>query len=221
MSLGNDLEPSGTLYDDKTYKFKFDYFQKPYESYYGADAKLRYILRCTIQRGKLSKNITKELDVGVYTYKKPDRKDDPIQMEVGIDSVLSVSLNFPRSIYHLRDVVEGSIKFSLVKLKIKSMSLAIKKKEVLGSGINSVTKEEQVMAFEIMDGCPTKEETIPIRLYLASTDGLGPTYSNVNNKFSAQYFLHLLIIDVEDMKYFKNNEIQLYRQYKAASKDDD
>lgn len=26
MCLGNDLEPSGTLYDDKIYQFKFDYF---------------------------------------------------------------------------------------------------------------------------------------------------------------------------------------------------
>lgn len=138
--------------------------------------------------------------------------------------MLAVSLNFPRSIYHIKDVVEGSIKFSLVKLKIKSMSLAIKRKEVLGSGVNSQTKEEQIMSFEIMDGCPTKEETIPIRLYLASTDQLGPSYNNINNKFSVQYFLHLLIIDVEDMKYFKNNEIQLYRQFKAITgkeKDDD
>jgi vacuolar protein sorting-associated protein 26 len=82
MSLGNDLEPSGTLYDDKVYQFKFDYFQKPYESYYGAEAKLRYLLRCTILRGKLSKNIVKELDVGVYTYKKPEKEDAPIQMDV-------------------------------------------------------------------------------------------------------------------------------------------
>ena len=70
MSLGNDLEPSGTLHDDKVYQFKFDYFQKPYESYYGAEAKLRYILRCTIQRGKLSKNIVKELDIAVYTFRR-------------------------------------------------------------------------------------------------------------------------------------------------------
>lgn len=123
----------------------------------------------------------------------------------------------------MKDVIEGSIRFSLVKLKIKSMSLAIKRKEVMGSGINAQTKEEQILSFEIMDGCPTKEETIPIRLYLASTDQLGPSYNNINNKFSVQYFLHLLIIDVEDMKYFKNNEIQLYRQPLkiSAGKDDD
>jgi vacuolar protein sorting-associated protein 26 len=130
--------------------------------------------------------------------------------------VLAVSLNFPRSIYHMKDVIEGYIKFTLVKLKIKSMCLAIKRKEVLGSGVNSITKEDQILTYEIMDGCPTKEETIPIRLYLSSTDQLGPSYNNVNNKFSIQYFLHLLIIDIEDMKYFKNSEIQLYRQAKEG-----
>jgi hypothetical protein len=41
MSMGNDLEPSGTLNDDKVYPFRFDYFQKPYESFYGTDCKLR------------------------------------------------------------------------------------------------------------------------------------------------------------------------------------
>jgi vacuolar protein sorting-associated protein 26 len=114
------------------------------------------VLRCTITRGKLSKNVVKDLDICVYTYKKPEKEDNPIQMDVGIDTLLAVSLNFPRSIYHLKDVIEGSIKFSLVKLKIKSMSLAIKRKEVLGSGVNSIAKEEEIMAFEIMDGCPTK-----------------------------------------------------------------
>lgn len=141
-------------------------------------------------------------------------------MDVGIDSVLAVSLNFPRSIYHLKDVIEGYIKFTLVNLKIKSMNLAIKRKEVLGSGANSITKEEQIVSYEIMDGCPTKEETIPIRLYLASTDQLGPSYNNINNKFSIQYFLHLVIVDIEDMKYFKNSEIQLYRQAKEGKGDD-
>jgi len=63
-----------------------------------------------------------------------------------------------------------------------------------------------------MDGCPAKEEQIPIRFYLSSVDTLGPTLTNVNNKFSVKYMLNLLIIDQEGQKYFKQNEIILHRK---------
>ena len=76
----------------------------------------------------------------------------------------------------------------------------------------SKTNQEELSSFEIMDGCPAKEEQIPIRFYLSSCDLLGPTLTNVNNKFSVKYMLNLLIIDQEGQKYFKQNEITLYRK---------
>lgn len=82
----------------------------------------------------------------------------------------------------------------------------------MGSGVNSKTTQEELSSFEIMDGCPAKEEQIPIRFYLSSVDTLGPTLTNVNNKFSAKYMLNLLIIDQEGQKYFKQNEVTLYRK---------
>jgi len=99
MSLGNDIEPSGSLMEDKTYPFSFDHFQKPYESHYGQNAKLRYLVRVTIMRSFYS-DIVKELDVGVYSYTKPDVVDSQINMDVGIEGILAVTLNFPRSVYH-------------------------------------------------------------------------------------------------------------------------
>lgn len=70
MCNGFDLEPSGTLYADKTYEFSFDVFQKPYDSYYGDTIKLRYLIRCTIFQGGFgSKPIIKEKDIGVLTEK--------------------------------------------------------------------------------------------------------------------------------------------------------
>ena len=101
----------------------------------------------------------KDFDIVVFNYKKPEKEDSPINMDVGIEGVLAVSLNFPKSIYSLKDVIEGSIKFSLVKLRIKSMSLTIIRKEVLGSGLNSKTNEETLSNYEIMDGCPAKSKT--------------------------------------------------------------
>ncbi len=40
---------------------------------------------------------------------------------------------------------------------------------------------------------------------------LAPTYKNVHNKFSVKYYLNLVLVDEEDRRYFKQQEITLYR----------
>lgn len=53
-------------------------------------------------------------------------------------------------------------------------------------------------------------ESIPIRLFLSPYE-LTPTYRNINNKFSVKYFLNLVLVDEEDRRYFKQQEITIYR----------
>lgn len=53
-------------------------------------------------------------------------------------------------------------------------------------------------------------ESIPIRLFLSPYE-LTPTYRNINNKFSVKYFLNLVLVDEEDRRYFKQQEITVYR----------
>ena len=53
-----------------------------------------------------------------------------------------------------------------------------------------------------MDGCPHKEEIIPIRLYLSGVD-LTPSNKDVAGKFSVKHYLNLVLIDEEDRRYFK------------------
>lgn len=49
------------------------------------------------------------------------------------------------------------------------------------------------------------------RLFLSPYD-LTPTYKDVHNKFSVRYFLNLVLVDEEDRRYFKQQEIYLYRK---------
>lgn len=107
MCNGFDLEPSGTLYSDKTYDFNFDVFQKPYDSYYGKSVQLRYIIKVTImQSGFGSKNIEKEIDLGVLTQKNfPEDQESPIVMEVGIDDLLNIKISIPTRNYWLDSVL--------------------------------------------------------------------------------------------------------------------
>jgi len=44
MSTSKELGPSGTLNEDKSYKFEFRKFDKSFESYYGSYVKLVYSL---------------------------------------------------------------------------------------------------------------------------------------------------------------------------------
>jgi len=44
--------------------------------------------------------------------------------------------------------------------------------------------------------------SIPIRMYLANYP-LTPTMRNVEDRFSVRYYLNLVITDVDDNKYFK------------------
>ena len=62
-----------------------------------------------------------------------------------------------------------------------------------------------------MDGAPVRGEQIPIRLYLSGFD-LTPSYSNVNNRFSVKYYINLVLIDEEDRRYFKQQEIIIWRK---------
>ena len=49
------------------------------------------------------------------------------------------------------------------------------------------------------------------RMYLTPYD-LTPTYENVHKRFSVKYFLNLVLVDEEDRRYFKQQEIRLFRK---------
>lgn len=155
--------------------------------------------------------ITKEEEFVVFNSGEEPEVNPNIKMEVGIEECLHIEFEFSHSKFHLKDCILGKVYFNLVRIKIKHMELCIVRKETIGTGQNAITESETLTKFEVMDGAPVKGECIPIRFYLASTD-LTPTYKNVNNRFSCKYFLNLVLIDEEDRRYFKQQEIELWRK---------
>lgn len=91
------------------------------------------------------------------------------------------------------------------------MEIAIIRRESVGTGPNTYNESETIAKYEIMDGAPVKGETIPIRLFLAGYE-LGPTMRDIGKRFSVRYFLNLVLVDEEDRRYFKQQEITLYRK---------
>lgn len=65
--------------------------------------------------------------------------------------------------------------------------------------------------FEIVDGCPEKQDIIPIRMFLSPYD-LTPTYKDDNNLFSVKYYFKFVLIDSDDKAYFKQQEVILYKK---------
>ncbi|XP_045111580.1 vacuolar protein sorting-associated protein 26B-like isoform X1 [Portunus trituberculatus] len=208
-SLVKELARPGELSHNTSFEFEFNQVEKPYESYSGTNVRLRYFLRVTIVR-RLS-DITQEMNLLVHTLSSYPEMNNSIKMEVGIEDCLHIEFEYNKSKYHLKDVIVGKIYFLLVRIKIKHMEIAIIKRETTGSGPNTFNENETIAKYEIMDGAPVRGESIPIRVFLAGYD-LTPTMRDINKKFSVRYHLNLVLVDEEERRYFKQQEITLWRK---------
>lgn len=213
--ISKDLEPPGSLFETKQYKWSFKNVDKSCETYHGKNVRLRYFVRLTVvQKSFGGGNITKEVDFVCQNLALAPDINNSIKMEVGIEECLHIEFEYEKSKYHLKDVIVGKIYFLLVRIRIKHMELNINRSEQVGgasAGAKQVADKETLTKFEIMDGAPVRDQCIPVRLYLSGSD-LTPSYKNVQNKFSVKYFLSLVIVDDEDRRYFKQAEIFLYRK---------
>ncbi|MCJ1352160.1 MAG: Vacuolar protein sorting-associated protein 26 [Icmadophila ericetorum] len=209
LSLGQELAAPGDLQHPQTFDFNFKNVEKQYESYNGINVKLRYFVRVTVSRRMA--DVIREKDIWVYSYRIPPETNSSIKMDVGIEDCLHIEFEYSKSKYHLKDVIVGRIYFLLVRLKIKHMELSIIRRETTGAAPNQYNESETLVRFEIMDGSPSRGETIPIRLFLGGFD-LTPTFREVNKKYSTRYYLSLVLIDEDARRYFKQSEIVLYRQ---------
>lgn len=208
-SLVRELARPGELTSNVSYDFEFNQVEKPYESYTGTNVRLRYFLRLTVV--KRISDLVKEQDIVVHTLSHYPDMNSSIKMEVGIEDSLHIEFEYNKSKYHLQDVIVGKIYFILVRIKIRHMELQIIKRETTGIGPNTFNENETIAKFEIMDGAPVRGESIPIRLFLNGYE-LTPTMRDINKKFSVRYYLNLVLVDEEDRRYFKQQEITVFRK---------
>ena len=213
LSLVRDLAPPGELMSQQVYPFEFKSVEMEYESYRGSQVTLRYSVRVIVARSmgqSLIQDHFFEVQNPVEACEMQNNGGNPIKMEVGIEDCLHIEFEYGRSAYHLKDTVIGKINFMLVRIKLKHMEVEIKRRETVGGGMNARLESTPVAKFEIMDGAPARGESIPIRLYLAPYN-LTPSYDNVHNKFGVRYSINLVLVDEEDRRYFKQQDITLYR----------
>jgi vacuolar protein sorting-associated protein 26 len=231
ISLSKELAPPGILYQSTTeMPFLFRNMDKEHESYRGRNVSVRYFVKVVVER-KFLPPVQKEHDIWVQVLGQPPQQNEAIKMEVGIEDCLHIEFEYERRVYSLQDTILGKIHFLLVRIKIKHMELAVIRRETSGEvgssqpgapnqasmqsneSSNVFTETQTLVKYEIMDGAPVKGEVIPVTLSLRGIPAdLTPTYGNVNNRFSVRYFLNLVLVDEEDRRYFKQQEIILWRK---------
>jgi len=235
VSLSKELAPPGVLYQSVTeLPFLFRNMDKQHESYRGRNVSVRYFVKVILER-KFLPPLKKEHDIWIQVLGQAPAQNESIKMEVGIEDCLHIEFEYERRVYHLQDTILGKIHFLLVRIKIKHMELAVIRRETSGdrvgttggnapsvpqggsnnenSGGNIFTETQTLVKYEIMDGAPVKGEVIPVKLSMRGVPAdLTPTYSSVNNRFSVRYFLNLVLVDEEDRRYFKQQEIILWRK---------
>ena len=217
-SIVRELESAGIMASSKTYPFEFN-GEKVHESYSGLNVRLRYFIRVTMSRN-YNGSFIREQDFAVQNVQSAalqaqaaELPAQAIKMEVGIEECLHIEFEYDRSKYHLKDVILGKINFLLVRIKIKHMELAVIRRESAGNPPNAYNEAETITKYELMDGAPVKGECVPIRLFLAPLD-LTPSYRVANSQctFSVKYYLNLVLIDEEERRYFKQQEVSLWRK---------
>ncbi len=97
-----------------------------------------------------------------------------------------------------------------VKSRKRLLSVWVCAVLVARAASNVYHETDTLTKFEVMDGAPVRGESVPIRLYLSGFD-LTPTYRNIINMYTVRYYLNLVIVDEEDRRYFKQQEILLWR----------
>lgn len=208
--LIRELDPAGELKENKTYAFDFGNCAKEHETFRGANVTLRYFIKVQITRQYFG-NVVSYRDFAVQNISNPPNVNTSIKMEVGIEDCLHIEFEYNRSKYDLDGVVIGKIFFLLVRIKIKHMEIVIIKRESTGTGADAYHETTNLAHFEIMDGAPVRGESIPVRLFL-SPYPLSPTMKAVHSLFSVKYFLNLVLVDEEKRRYFKQQEIFLFRK---------
>ena len=218
--LSKDISKNGSLTRDITsYNFNFKNVRLPYESYKGDAIGVKYMIKVNIF--KMMRTISYEEEFVVV---KPNdesilkKNDEPISMNVGIKELLSVLIEFEHVNYGIHGTLKGFVSFGKVNMLLTKMEVQLIKKEtVFGTGAQRNAEPKIIATFELIDGGPYKNETIPFRFFLEPYN-LTPSYTDVAGNFSVRYYLNLIIKDQKNNRYFKQKEIFLYRLYLKNSR---
>jgi vacuolar protein sorting-associated protein 26 len=209
LHVTRTLESSGSLSDGKTIPFQFTDVDKSYESYYGSNLRVKYLLRLTIEKN-LSSSIVKEVEIFVVRFSKEPAVNCFVKIECGYEDAVQTELELAQLKHHNNDVLLGRVYFHIIRVRLEEVTLKVIRKEIIGVGRDATVYDDVIGHFVILDGPVAKGDSIPIRVFLKSC-GVTPTYTNISNRASVKYFIFLLMRDEEGRTFSKEQEIVIWR----------
>merc|ERR1712146_85951 len=209
FSITKDLEPPGPLFQQKQYSWRFNSVDKANETYSGSNVRLRYFVRLQVLRAYAA-NTTCELDFAVQNlFPAGDQQHDQARgRHRGLPAhrvrVLEEQVP-PQGCGHREGVLPARAH--------QDQAHGARHHPPRDLRVWQPADRRQPDRHEVRDhGWGARpRRVLPVRLYLAGNE-LTPTYKNVQNKFSVRYFLNLVLVDQEDRRYFKQQEIVLWRK---------
>lgn len=207
--LSSSLSAEGKLDGDQITEFPFEFkrVEMAHESFNGRHLQVKYFVKVTIKRG--FGDICNSRNIWIKDFSPvPLTPDSGWKLEVGLEDQLHINFTSQKSRFSLKESVEGELHFSLVNLKIKSADLSLVRREIVGT---QITDQEVLHRYQIIDGPPARYDTIPFKFPLKNLKDLTPSFKEIEKIASLLYFVNLIIYDVEGRRYFKQQEIQLYR----------
>lgn len=209
LHVTRTLESPGTLADGKTIPFQFLDVDKSYESYYGGNIRVKYLVRLTVDKN-LTSNIVKEIEIFVVRFNKEPAINCFIKIECGYEDAVQTELELAQMKLCNKDVLLGRVYFHIIRVRLVGIVLNVIRKEFVGLGKDANCYEDIVGSFEILDGPVAKGDAIPIRVFLKSCN-VTPTYMNISNRAAVKYFVSLSLRDEEDRTFSKEQEIIIWR----------
>ena len=193
------------------YPFEFKHVEMPHESYMGRHVNIRYFLRVCLKRPL--GDIRQERDFWVQLHSPvPVELDSGWQLEVGIEEQLHLFFSSSKTRFALNETIAGVLQFTLVNIRIKSADISLIRREIVG---NRITDQEVLLKMQVLDGPAGRHDSMPFTIPLANLKDLTPTFVDVEKSVTLLYLLNLIIYDQSGHRYYKQQEIQLYRTQSA------
>lgn len=209
LLVSRTIENAGIYTNDQTIPFQFLDVDKSYESYYGKNLKVKYVLRLTIEKN-LSSNIIKETEIFVARFTSEPAVNSMVKVESGYEDAVQIELELSQLKYHCKDVLLGRIYFHIIRVRIFYVTLQVIRKEIIGNGKNVTNYSDIIGSYEILDGPVAKGDCIPLRVFLKSCK-ITPTYNNISNRASVKYYVNVFLKDEDGRSFSKQQEIIIWR----------
>ena len=206
------------------FNFTFSPKVKPYETYIGNLIQINYCIKAIIKTNNVNypNLIEKEIDIACMKPGKKiicdeiylKRKENNIEINIGVENIIHVRLNLLSVKLFLDDVIVGKIKIIKSEIELNNIYMTIKKEEKYYQLDNVLVKNEDISNYEIAEGFIEQGDEICFKYFLRNIKNLTPSYDykdDNKNKISVKYYLCFCFNDSQGYQFFKYIEIYIYR----------